>query len=152
MICRDEFSAADCEVYGTDFSTSALARARAGIYSQLEVNRGLPARKLVAHFRKRVGEDSRWQLSDALRKSVHFRMVNLIDHWPVPVPMDIVLLRNVLVYFSEEWRHRVLERMRGALAPGGFLILGATETNVVLPGAFKRVEKDRAVCFQLMGG
>lgn len=114
----------DIQVMASDFSRRALEQARAGRYSLTDVNRGLPARMLVSSFSQ---QGSEWQVRPELRSMVEFRELNLVGEWPELPVFDLILLRNVLIYFDEETRQQVLTRMRRRLAGDGFLILGGTE-------------------------
>jgi chemotaxis protein methyltransferase CheR len=117
-------AASRIEIVATDISTDSLARAREGIYSQFEVQRGLPVRLLLRHF-DQVGE--RWQIKPKLRGTTLFRNFNLLSD-PAPLGhFDIVLYRNVLIYFDDATRARVLERIAARLADDGFLYLGPDE-------------------------
>lgn len=118
----------------SDVSGEALDAARAGLYTHLEANRGLPARMLVRHFER---EGFGWRLSTALRDRVELRRLNLLEPLPPLPPVDLVLLRNVLIYFDVPLRREVLRRVREALRPDGWLLLGAAETTVFLDDAFE---------------
>jgi chemotaxis protein methyltransferase CheR len=123
-----------------------LDRTRAGQYSQLEVNRGLPAQRLVRHFR-RTG--AHWQVDDRLRQMVRCRYLNLVEDWG-PLPrMDVVFLRNVLIYFDVPTKQRILARMRTVLQPDGYLFLGGAETTLNLDDAYERVQTGRAPAYRL---
>ena len=137
---------ATASVLATDLSDDVLARAATGRYSQLEVNRGLPAPMLVRWF-TREGAD--WQLADAVRSLVTFRQLNLVRPLPPMGRFDIVLLRNVLIYFEPDLKRRVLESIASVLRPGGHLVLGASETTFGLTDAFERVNIGSAVCYRL---
>ncbi len=123
-------------VLGTDLNRRVLARAQAGRYSQLEVNRGLPATMLVRHF-SRVGTD--WEIAPALRSLVTFAHHNLLDAPPPGGPFDVVFLRNVLIYFDLATKRDVLRRVRQAVRPGGFLFLGGSETTIGIDDGWERV-------------
>lgn len=112
------------DVLGTDLSQENVRRAREGQYSQFDVNRGLPTSALVKHFTK-AGE--LWSAREELRRRVVFQEMNLIDPWTNVGKMDVVFLRNVLMYLDEKHRRDVVERMRGVLRSDGFLVLGAGE-------------------------
>jgi chemotaxis protein methyltransferase CheR len=114
----------DVELLGTDFSHDALARATEGRYTQFEVNRGLPASMLVKYF---VNIGDAWHMKSGIVGKVRFRPLNLLRD-PMPEYADIVLLRNLLIYWSPETRSRVLDRLRAVLPDDGALILGAAET------------------------
>ncbi|MGH7042498.1 MAG: CheR family methyltransferase, partial [Acetobacteraceae bacterium] len=113
------------EILGTDLAREPLLRARAGLYSQFEVQRGLPVQMLVKHFRK---EEQNWRISEALRAAVTFREWNLLDD-PGPLGrFDVVFCRNVLIYFDPPTKRRVLGAIARQLAPDGVLYLGGAET------------------------
>lgn len=114
------------EIVGTDISRSAIARARAGIYTQFEVQRGLPVMQMVRWFTEKGGGD--WAIVPGLRDAVRFEVRNLVDPPPRPGRFDIVLCRNVLLYFSPEVRRAAFSRLAEAIAPDGALMLGAGET------------------------
>jgi chemotaxis protein methyltransferase CheR len=123
-----------------------LARAREGRYNQLEVNRGLPASLLVRYFRQH-GSD--WQIREDLRRRVEFQVMNLAETWPLLPPMDVILMRNVLIYFGPDTKKKILGRARQLLKPDGFLFLGGTETTFNLDDAFERVQFDRTTCYRV---
>lgn len=126
----DELAAAlpgtQIEVTGTDVSAAALERAREGLYSQFEIQRGLPIRKALQWFAQ---EEKGWRVQPRLARGVRFRRASLLDD-PPPLggPFDVILCRNVLLYLSPERRGRALETLAGALRPGGLLMMGAGET------------------------
>ena len=114
-------------LYGTDLSTDVLTRARAGRFSPLEVNRGLPAPMLVRYFDRRGSE---YEIDAKLRNWCRFEQMNLADSWPALPLFDIVFCRNVLIYFDVPVRQRILQKIQRSLAPGGCLILGGSETTI----------------------
>ena len=116
------------DIVGTDISRSAVDRARTGIYTQFEVQRGLPVMQMIRHFDELGGGD--WQVSSALRGSVRFELRNLIEPPPHPGKFDIILCRNVLLYFSPDMRRLAFGRLAEAIAPDGTLMLGAGETVI----------------------
>ncbi|MFL6136498.1 MAG: CheR family methyltransferase [Frankiaceae bacterium] len=137
-------------ILATDLSREMLAKARAGRYGQLEVNRGLPATMLVSHF-DRAGIE--WVVKDRLRQLVEFRPLNLAEPvGPVLPRFDVVFLRNVLIYFDHETKRRVLAQVRRVLRPDGYLFLGGAETTLNVDDAFMPVQYDRATCYRLRGG
>jgi chemotaxis protein methyltransferase CheR len=139
MVLREYFPEL-CEwtvgLVATDISTEMLNRARTGRFDQLEVNRGLPAPMLVKYF---LQHGSEWQLKDEVRQMVEFRPLNLVKAWPGMPPVDLVFLRNVMLYFDVESRRQILGRIRQLLQPDGYLFLGATETTLNTDDAFERV-------------
>jgi chemotaxis protein methyltransferase CheR len=129
VLCEDFPGLRDWDVrlLASDLSEATLARARRGRYSPAEVARGLPAALLAKYF-DRHGEE--WEVRADVRRLVEFRAVNLIGLWPALPMMDLVLLRNVLVYLDPGVRKRVLARVRALLRPDGFLLLGGGEGPV----------------------
>ena len=137
-------------ITATDINAEMLAKARDGRYSQLEVNRGLPAAMLVRHF-DRVG--NAWQVKEPLRRMVDYRPLNLAAPLPSGTgPYDVVFCRNVLIYFDAPTKKAILERIRRVLRPDGYLFLGGAETTLNLDDAFERVQVDRATCYRLRSG
>ena len=149
MMIRDQFPALagwNLRIIATDFSSDVLERARVGLYTQLEVNRGLPVRYLVKHFTKL---DLQWQIGDDVRRMVEYRELNLIDPWIGIESMDLVLVRNVLIYFDVETKKTILGKVRSVMLSHGYLFLGGAETTLNLDDAFERVEMGRAVAYRL---
>jgi chemotaxis protein methyltransferase CheR len=133
-------------ILATDISSEVLTRARAGRYSQIEVNRGLPASLLVKYFQKR-GSD--WCLRDDIRQMVDHQILNLAGAWPPLPTIDIVMLRNVLIYFGVETKKTILAKVRRVLKPDGYLFLGGAETTFNLDDSFERVQLERATCYRV---
>ncbi len=129
----------------SDISEAMLSRARAGAYSQIEVNRGLPAPLLVKYFRRIDGE---WQIAEDLRRAIEFRRVNLTTAWPFMPAMDIILMRNVLIYFDVPTKKAVLARVRRQLKPGGYLMLGGGESTMGLDDSFAPAQFGKAICYR----
>lgn len=134
------------EIVGTDISTEVLAKAEAGKYSQLEVNRGLPATSLVKHF-ERVG--AHWQVSQKLRRNVSFKKLNLATSFPPMPQFDVIFIRNVLIYFDVATKRAVLNRVRALLKPDGWLFLGSAETTIGIDEQFDRVVTGRTSAYRL---
>ena len=116
------------DIVGTDLSKSAVGRARAGIYSQFEVQRGLPVMQMIRWFEELGGGD--WRIKDELRNSVRFESRNLTEPPPHPGRFDVILCRNVLLYFAPEMRRLAFGRLAEACASDGTLMLGAGETVI----------------------
>jgi chemotaxis protein methyltransferase CheR len=112
------------EILGTDVSRDAINRARAGVYNQFEIQRGLPVRQMLRWFESR-NED--WHAIAEIRRDVNLHVHNLLDI-PPGRGFDVILCRNVLLYFPQNVREGVFERLSGAIAPDGALMLGAGET------------------------
>ncbi len=141
-----ELLAWDFKFIATDLCGEVLARARSGRFNQLEVNRGLPATLLVKYF---VRQGSDWEIREDFRRRVDFREMNLAKEWPWLPPLDLVLLRNVLIYFDLESKKAILAKTRRLLRPGGFLLLGGTETTFNVDDEFERVTFDKTTCYRL---
>jgi chemotaxis protein methyltransferase CheR len=116
------------DIIGTDLSRSAIERARAGTYSQFEVQRGLPIMQMIRWFEELGGGD--WRVSPKLRDRVRFDVRGLIEAPPHPARFDIILCRNVLLYFTPDMRRLAFGRLAEAIAPDGTLMLGAGETVI----------------------
>jgi chemotaxis protein methyltransferase CheR len=128
-------SSSDVEILGTDLSIQMLERAREARYVPFEVKRGLPAAYLNRYFTK-AGTD--WQLADEIRSMVHFEQIDLRR---IPAKMgtfDLILCRNVLIYFNWETKKQVISAMKRSLSPGGFLALGCAETFINMECGFQR--------------
>lgn len=135
-------------ILGTDLSSEMIRRSREGRYGQIEVNRGLPAPLLIKYFEKRGVE---WEVKPDLKRWCEFRELNLIEPWgPLPT-MDIVFLRNVLIYFDVATKRTILDNVRRRLQPWGVLFLGGAETVINLGDSFERMPVDRAGCYRLRG-
>ena len=122
------------EIIATDLSNEVLEKAKAGIYSQFEVQRGLPIAFLVKYFTQ-IGDT--WQIAPEIRAMVQFRPLNLLTDFSHLGTFDIVFCRNVLIYFDQETKTSIFNRLAKAVEPDGFLVLGAAETVVGLTEAFK---------------
>jgi chemotaxis protein methyltransferase CheR len=115
------------DILGTDVSTGCVDRARTGIYSQFEVQRGLGITQMIKWFEETADG---WRAVEALRRPVRFQVHNLLEPAPHPGDFDIVLCRNVLLYLSPEKKTLAFERIAGAMAEDGWLMLGAGETVI----------------------
>jgi chemotaxis protein methyltransferase CheR len=132
------------DVLGTDFSSQVLERARSGKYQQIEVNRGLPAALLVKYFR-RSGVD--WQLSDTVRRMVHFETIDLRKSMRALGPFDLVFCRNVMIYFDADTKKNILRELHGTLFRGGWLLLGGVETAFGVEEWFERQAVGNAIVY-----
>jgi len=128
------------EIWASDLSERALARAHEGRYSQLEVNRGLKASLLVRHFEE---DGEYWRMRAALKERVRFGRLNLAGPWPPLPEMDVILIRNVLMYFGTDTRAEVLERVHRVLRPDGYLFLGAAEGTIPAEETFSVARSGR---------
>ena len=139
---KDKLAGWRVEILGTDLSAEVLEKAKAGVYSQFEVQRGLPIQMLVKHF-SQVGDT--WQISPEIRAMVQYRPLNLLSDFAHLGSFDVVFCRNVLIYFDQETKIGVLNRIARLLDPDGFLVLGAAETVVGLTDAFKPLVDKRGL-------
>jgi chemotaxis protein methyltransferase CheR len=149
MLLHDSFpllASWNVQFIASDLSKTLLLRARKGSFTQLEVNRGLPAVLLVKYFQKNGTE---WQIDARIRDMVDFREINLVKPWPCLPAMDVVFLRNVLIYFDMETRRNILARVAHILKPDGFLFLGGSETVTQLEEIFEPIAPDVNACFRL---
>jgi chemotaxis protein methyltransferase CheR len=152
MILRDRFpSLADwhLQLLASDLSSRMVERSREGSYTQLEVNRGLPVQYLVRFFEQR---EDRWQLRSEVRDMFRYFQMNLAREWAPMPAADVILLRNVLIYFDVAERRAVLRRVRRLLRPDGYLMLGSAETTLNLDDLLTRVRVGGAVFYQLAKG
>jgi chemotaxis protein methyltransferase CheR len=134
------------DVTATDLSEEMLDRGRKGEYSQLEVNRGLPATTLVRHFER---QGLNWRINQSIRDRVEFRHLNLTRPFPPMGQFDVVFLRNVLIYFDLPTKREVLQRVRQVLAPDGHLFLGAAEMTMGVDDAWERVPAGRSSVYRI---
>lgn len=137
----------DLELLATDLSRDVLERARAGRYSQLEVNRGMPAALLLKYFEQ---NGTTWQLKPGTRDLVHFQELNLASPWPMLPRLDLILMRNVMIYFDVATKRSILARVRKVLSPDGFLLLGGAETTLNLDDSFRRVDHLKTGFYQIV--
>jgi chemotaxis protein methyltransferase CheR len=136
------------DIVATDLSPSVIDRAKAGVYTQFEVQRGLPIQYLVKYFQQ---TEDKWEISPEIRGMVQYRMQNLLRDFSPLGRFDIIFCRNVLIYFDEKTRADILERMARMMAPDGFLALGAAETVIGLTNAF-RVNPEHRGLYQVNTG
>lgn len=133
------------EILATDLCDEILVRARRGRYSQIEVNRGLPAAMLVRFFERHGGD---WQASADLLGMIRYERQNLIEPWPPRAPFDLVLMRNVMIYFEVATKREILAKVAASLAPEGYLLLGASETTAGLVEDFDLLPAGRTVLYR----
>ena len=145
MVLREmnrELAGFRIEILATDISNEVLEKAKSGLYSQFEVQRGLPIQLLLKYFAK-VGEA--WQVAPELRAMVSFRHVNLLHDFGHLGSFDLLFCRNVLIYFDQPTKTGVLDRLARVIEPDGFLVLGAAETVIGLTEAFKPMPDRRGL-------
>jgi chemotaxis protein methyltransferase CheR len=143
VVCRDW----KITIHAWDLCSQILAEAKEAKYGQLAVNRGLPVRLLMKYFTK---DGSTWQLKPEIRDMITFQRMNLTHPWPVGRgSVDILFMRNVLIYFDIETKKGILERGHKALRTGGSLFLGGAETTLNLDPRFRRFTHNKGSCYQL---
>ena len=135
------------EILATDLSTEILDKAQAGMYSQFEVQRGLPIQLLVKYFKQ---QGDRWQVDEAIRKMVQFRPFNLLDDMAPLGRFDVVFCRNVLIYFDQPTKASVLGKIGRQMAPDGYLYLGGAETVLGISDKLQPVADNRGI-YNLVG-
>lgn len=129
----------------SDISTEILDKAKQGLYSSLEVQRGLPVQLLVKYFKK--NNDSSWQIQEKLKGNINFKYFNLLkDVYPVQ-QYDVIFCRNVLIYQEKENKQKIIDNLFAALKPGGYLIFGAGESLIGYQHYFKQEVKDGFMTF-----
>jgi chemotaxis protein methyltransferase CheR len=133
------------DILGTDLSNQILKKAAAATYLQIEVNRGLPAPLLVKYF---VRSGLNWQLKDDVRRMVRFQRCDLRQNLQPLGAFDLVLCRNVLIYFEQDTRRSILSSIQKLLVPGGYLLLGASETTFNLEDTLIRTTAGGIIAFQ----
>ena len=130
------------EIVATDLSTEIITRAKQGVYSQFEVQRGLPITMLVKYFAQ---DGDKWRVSDKIRNMVQYREFNLLDHPRMLGQFDIVFCRNVLIYFDQPTKTKVLSGIADQMAPDGGLYLGGAETVLGITDRFEPIPGQRGV-------
>jgi chemotaxis protein methyltransferase CheR len=145
-MCLKEMGAAlagwRIEILATDLSQGVLDKSRAGIFSQFEVQRGLPIQMLVKHFTQ-AGE--LWQINADIRAMIQHRQLNLLQDFSHLGTFDVIFCRNVLIYFDQDTKAGIFNRLARVLEPDGFLVLGAAETVVGLTDTFKPYPERRGL-------
>jgi chemotaxis protein methyltransferase CheR len=130
------------DIVATDLSQGVLEKSKAGIFSQFEVQRGLPIQMLVKHFTQ-VGE--MWQLNADIRSMVQHRQLNLLQDFGHLGTFDVIFCRNVLIYFDQDTKAGIFERISRVVEPDGFMVLGAAESVVGISDAFKPYPERRGL-------
>ncbi len=132
-------------ILASDISARMVEQARSGMYSAYQIGRGIDLRIRDKYFH---AHGDCWRISNRLAELIDFRVINVLERPGTLPPMDIVFLRNVLIYFSEAHRRRVLTDIHRVLRPGGYLFLGAPETNIGASNEFTKILHGNAVYFQ----
>jgi chemotaxis protein methyltransferase CheR len=134
------------EIVATDISSEMIKRAEDGVFSQVEVNRGLPANALLHNFER---DGAHWRVSPSLRQSITFQRLNLAAPLPPIGTFDLIFLRNVLIYFDVETKNDVLSRVSKLMRPDAWLFLGAAETTIGVNDNYERIAVGRAAAYRL---
>ncbi len=151
MMLRESFpQLADwnIQIIGTDLCSTVLVQARAGSYNEFEINRGLSPALIKKYFTQ---EGKVWTANAELRRMVDFRQMNLIEPWPRLPLFDVVLMRNVMIYFDVPTKQAILRNIRATLQPQGSLLLGSAETTMNLDANWQSVGVGRATVYQPFG-
>jgi chemotaxis protein methyltransferase CheR len=131
-------------ITGTDISPTALDKAKHGQYSQMEMGRGLPAKYMVNYF-TRAGVN--YQINPNIRAMVDFKLFNLAGIWAPMGPFDLIFIRNVLIYFSQETKGQIINKAERLLRPDGKLFLGSTESLLNIPNDLVRETHGKTTCY-----
>jgi chemotaxis protein methyltransferase CheR len=123
------------QILGTDYSSVVVNRARSGVYQQIEVNRGLPASLLVKHFCRSGLE---WKLNETVRRMARFETIDLRNSMKALGPFDLVFCRNVMIYFDDKTKRKIMKELHATLFRGGWLLLGGAESIFGLDEWFER--------------
>lgn len=130
----------------SDISDTILKKAQAGLYTGLEVQRGLSPQDLQSYFDQT--QANQWQIKDSIRKTIEFRILNLLEDWGPIGGFDIIFCRNVLIYQKVENKQKVIQKMSSALNPGGYLVLGAAESLFGLSDQFEQITADKTILYR----
>ncbi|MGD9701937.1 MAG: protein-glutamate O-methyltransferase CheR [Acidimicrobiia bacterium] len=150
MLLREHFpdvvATWQVEIVATDISDAMLARAKEATFSQLEVNRGLPAAMLMRYFQRKGAS---WQLTEDIRSMISLRTANLDEpqSWAIVAGVDLVMMRNVLIYFDQSTKSKILGDVHRRIRSDGVLMLGSSETNVGVDHRFRRHQSGKTIYF-----
>jgi chemotaxis protein methyltransferase CheR len=153
MLLKEEkmLDTVSLQLIASDISDKILARARQGIYNQVEIRRGLPTTLQKKYFHPIIN-GSEWQINEDIRNMVDFRKINLLDSWCELPKMDIIFLRNVLIYFETPTKKKILSKIKDLLKPDGYLFLGGGETTINLNDEFERIQFAKGSCYRVGNG
>ncbi|MEH1920215.1 CheR family methyltransferase [Nostoc sp.] len=149
MLIREHFPLLtnwSIRLIASDFSTKVLARAEKGHYNQLEISRGLSENLRDKYFQRL---DSDWQIKSEIRQMTQFRQINLMESWSSLPEIDVIFLRNVLIYYDIATKKALLRKVKQQLRTDGYLFLGTAETTINLDSSFKQVSFNKGICYQL---
>ncbi len=134
------------QLIASDLSQDMISRAQEGRYNQIEVNRGLSTAFLLKYFHK---QNTDWQINDEIRHAVKFQEINLASSWPFMANMDIIFMRNVMIYFDIATKKSIFNKVKQILKPDGYLFLGAAETTMNIDDSFENIYFDKAGYYRL---
>ncbi|MEA5550446.1 protein-glutamate O-methyltransferase CheR [Anabaena cylindrica UHCC 0172] len=149
MLIREHFPLLtnwSIRLIASDFSTKVLTRAEKGHYNQLEISRGLSENLRDKYFDRL---DSDWQIKSEIRQMTEFRQINLMQSWSSLPEIDVIFLRNVLIYYDLATKKVLLRKVKQQLRTDGYLFLGSAETTINLDSSFKQVSFNKGICYQL---
>ena len=149
MVIRELFpqlATWEIQILATDLCSAVLDRAKSASFNQIEVNRGLPTQYVLKYFER---HGLNWQLKQSIREMIEFRQLNLIENWPAFAQMDIIFIRNVLIYFDVATKKTILGKIRRQLRQDGYLFLGSAESTNNLDDSFSRMSIDKATAYRL---
>lgn len=139
---KAKYPGSDLEILGTDISPKIIEKAQEGLYTQFEIQRGLPITMLVKYFTQ---ADTNWRVKDEMKKGISFKYFNLMDSPSALGKFDVVFCRNVLIYFDRETKAKVLDGVYNVLANDGFLFLGGAESVMGVTDKFELVPGERSI-------
>ena len=147
MVCENfpQLSADRVHIIATDIAENVLEKARSGVYSQLDVNRGLPAKYLFRYFDKKLQD---FVVKDRLKQYVTFKSLNLISDWPPLPKLDVIFMRNVMIYFDHETRKILFDKILATMTRASYLILGSQESVIGLHDGFVKSDAMKMSCYQ----
>lgn len=152
MLLREQFAASllgwNVQILATDFSPVVLDVARRGRFNAIEMSRGLTMPYQSKYFRQ---VDASWEIHESIRTMIEFRPLNLIGTWPAMLPYDLILLRNVLIYFDLATKQTVLRHAKKVLRGDGYLFLGGAETTLNIDAGYVRETVGDSVCYRPRG-
>jgi chemotaxis protein methyltransferase CheR len=128
----------------TDISNAMLERVKEGVFSQLEINRGMPINLLVKYFKK---EGLDWVVSEELKSMLEVKYLNLAETWSLLYQMDLVFMRNVLIYFDLKTKEEIVQKIQKVLRSDGYLFLGSTESMLTVDSCFKTVQHNKTTLY-----
>lgn len=131
------------DILATDLDTKVIKKAQEGLYTQFEVQRGLPITSLLANFSQEANNN--WRIKEHVKKMVKFRQFNLLDSFLLLGKFDVIMCRNVLIYFDDPTKREILKKLSQALNPDGYLFLGSAETIISLSDDLKPLGNERGV-------